>query len=260
MSSAKQNQSIARLIVGAMSIDGTLDSSEREKVAAALVNIGMEELVADVGSALEQDDGSFNLYAECKNLVESLGAAAPEVAPLVFRVVTEVVAYDRFVSSREASYLSGMAKRLDLPMPQAQTIFKQAMAGHRARLEIGANSVDPDLHPHLRELLSFPGSESLVGPAPEGSIEQLIATPGEEVLLSQDDLYRALTILGLERTNSLEDAEVVWKETINNLDLPKMAALGETFVSAAINRITRVNEAYKTILKFHRQTRAKKGS
>ena len=36
-----------------------------------------------------------------------------------------------------------------------------------------------------------------------------------------------------------------------------MADLGETFVSAALNRITRVNEAYKTILHFHDHTSMK---
>ena len=71
--------------------------------------------------------------------------------------------------------------------------------------------------------------------------------------ISVDDVERALTVLGLPSTAHLDDATDVWKETIDNLNLPKMANLGETFVSAAINRITRVNEAYKTILHFHQK-------
>jgi hypothetical protein len=69
--------------------------------------------------------------------------------------------------------------------------------------------------------------------------------------ISVDDVTRALTVLGLPSTANLDAATEVWKETIENLNLPKMANLGETFVSAAINRITRVNEAYKTVLRFH---------
>ena len=36
-----------------------------------------------------------------------------------------------------------------------------------------------------------------------------------------------------------------------------MANLGETYVTAAINRITRINDAYKTILHFHEQLEEK---
>ena len=69
--------------------------------------------------------------------------------------------------------------------------------------------------------------------------------------VSVDDVERSLAVLGLNSTATLEGAEDVWRETIDTLNLPKMANLGETFVSAAINRITRINDAYKTILHFH---------
>ena len=48
MSSAKQNFSIARLIVGAMCIDGSLDREERKRVSQILEELGMGELIADV--------------------------------------------------------------------------------------------------------------------------------------------------------------------------------------------------------------------
>ncbi len=235
-----------------MTIDGSLDKQEREKVAKTLDAIGMGELIAYIGAAIEEDDGTFNLHKECKSLIEVLGSEATEMAPLIFRVVTDVVAHDRFVSANEAAYLSGLAKRLNIPMPVAQQLFKQVMAERRARLEIAGRDVDAGIHPNLRELLSFSGSQDLVGQAGEGSIDDLIEKVSEEEQkISTDELLRALTILGLNGKSSLEEAENVWKETINSLDLPRMANLGETFVSAAINRITRINEAYKTILTFH---------
>ncbi len=250
MSSAKQNQHIARLIVGAMSIDGSLSKKEREKVAITLDKIGMEELIADVGAALEDDFGNFNMFQECKDLLTLLGAEAQEVTPLVFRIVCDVVASDRFVSAQEATYLSAMAKKLELTDQRATSIFKQVLADRNSRLEIAGNAIDEKIHPHLKKLLSFSGAETLVGKITEGSIDELITT-AQDQHISVDEVTRALTVLGLSSTAGLDVATEVWKETIDNLNLPKMANLGETFVSAAINRITRINEAYKTVLNFH---------
>ena len=84
MSSASENRSIARLIVGAMTIDGSLDKHEREKVARTLDLIGMGELIAYVGAAIDEDDGTFNLYKECKALIDSLGSDATEMANAYF--------------------------------------------------------------------------------------------------------------------------------------------------------------------------------
>lgn len=254
MSSAKQNRHIARLIVGAMSIEGSLSEAERNKVAATLEKIGMVELIADVGAAIEEDDGSFNMFHECKELFLSLGSDARELCPLIFRVVCDVIASDRFVTAQEASYLSAMARRLELEDKLAQGIFKQVLAARKSRLEISANDVDEIIHPHLKSLLSFEGSENLVGRASENSIEEMIQQTQARGLgshVSVDELSRALTVLGLPESSNLEDATEVWKATIDNLNLSKMADLGETFVSAAINRISRVNEAYKVILSFH---------
>jgi len=252
MSSAKQNRHIGRLIVGAMSIDGSMSKKEQEKVAATLERIGMGELIGDVGAAIEDDDGSFNMFQECKDLIASLGADAPEIAPLTFRAICDVIASDRFVSAQEATYLSAMAKRLEITDELAKNIFKEVLASRKSRLEVAASGVDEAIHPHLKKLLSFPGAEDLVGRSTEGSIDEMIYQAGKQNIdISVDDVGRALTVLGLPETAKLEHATEVWKETIDNLNLPKMANLGETFVSAAINRITRVNDAYKTILQFH---------
>ncbi len=257
MSSAKQNRSIARLIVGAMTIDGSLSKQEQEKVARALDQLGFGELIADVGIAIEEENGTFNMFVECKELMKSLGSDARETAPLIFRVVAEVIASDRFVSSREALYLSAMAKRLEIPTPAAQSLFKQVMAERRGRLELAASAVDEVVNPHLKQLLSFPGAEKLVGELDKNALEELISTAADAMAegerVSKDDLARAMTILGLQGNAKLEDAEAVWRDTIDNLNLPKMARLGETFVSAAIGRISKINEAYKTILQFHKR-------
>jgi len=250
MSSARQNQSIARLIVGAMSIDGELDKSERARVASVLDALGMGELIADVGVALDQDDGAFNLFEECDALLASLQTLAPEVTPLIFRIVADVVASDRFVSSQEATYLSALAKRLGLTSELASSIFKQVLADRHGRLEISGKNVNEAINPFLKELLSFAGADFLVGRNYEAIAELPEDASAEAV--SADELERAHAVLGLQHGAGLKEAESVWRETIDNLDLPKMAELGETFVSAAINRITRINEAYKVMLRLRK--------
>lgn len=212
----------------------------------------MAELIADVGAAIEDDFGDFNMFQECKDLLVVLGADAKDFTPLVFRIVCDVIASDRFVSAQEATYLSAMAKKLDLSDEKAMTVFKQVLADRNSRLEIAASSVDERIHPHLKKLLSFSGSEDLVGRSTSGSIDEMINNAIDQHI-SVDDVTRALTVLGLPSTSGLDDATNVWKETIDNLNLPKMANLGETFVSAAINRISRINEAYKTVLNFHQK-------
>ena len=261
MSSAKQNRSIARLIVGAMSIDGMLDKKESELVAKTLLEIGMGELVADVGSVIDESEhDAVNLFRECSALRDSLGSDADEMAPLIFHVISEVVAHDRFISEREAAYLSAMSRRLEIPLETAQQTFKQVLAENRGRLEKSGKAIDENIHPHLKELLSFQGSEDLVGEVSDDSLDELIHKAAVELsggeAVSTDDFSRAMTVLGLSTNASISDAEEVWLETIDNLNLPKMATLGETFVSAAIQRITRVNEAYKAVLHFHDKARS----
>lgn len=255
MSSAKQNQYIARLIVGAMSIDGSLSKSEQQKVAKTLEMLGMSELIAYVGVAIDEDQGDFNMYEECKNLVESLGSDATELAPLVFRMIADVIASDRFVSSQEALYLSAVARRLKLSTEQSQTMLKQVMAERRGRLEVAGKDIDEFINPQLKKLLSFTGAEELVGEVAEDSLEEMLYQAKDAMAkgseYSTDDVERALAVLGLYRGANLDEAEKIWKDTIDTLNLPKMANLGETFVTAAINRITRINDAYKTILHFH---------
>jgi len=254
MSSATQNKYIGRLIVGAMAIDGTLSKIEQQKVAATLEKLGMSELIADVGAAIDEDQGDFNMFAECKALMESLGSDAPEVAPVVFRMIADVIASDRFVSAQEASYLSALGRRLDIAPDAARRILRQVMADRRGRLEVAASKVDESIHPHLKALLSFPGAEDLVGELSENSLEEMLAQAQEAMAegcdVTLDDVERALTVLGLTRGATVEEAEEIWHETIDNLNLPKMANLGETFVTAALNRITHINDAYKTILHF----------
>lgn len=250
MSSAKQNHSIARLIVGAMSIDGILDKSEQQKVARALEDLGMAELIADVGAAIEEDSGDFNMFTECQELLDSLGVIAYEVSPLIFRIVADVVASDHFVSQRELSYLSALAKKLGLSSEEAKGAFKQVLADRKARIEISAKDVDAGINPYLKDLLNFSGADLLVGHSAD-IYEEDNRTGISSI--SHEDVNRALAILGLEVDADLKQVEAVWRETIDNLELPKMADLGETFVSAALHRITRINEAYKVILQHSKE-------
>ena len=255
MSSIKQNRHIARLIVGAMSIDGFLSPEEQQKVAATLEELHMPELIADVGAALDNDCGTFNMFEESKELMDSLGSDAEELAPVIFRLIASVVASDRFVSTQEASYLSALARRFKLSTEKSKKLFKSVMAERRGRLEASGENINEEIHPHLKDLLSFRGADELVGELDEDSLEEKLhqaqAAMTEDCEYSSDDVLRALTVLGLDRTSTLESAKEVWRQTIDELELPKMAQLGETFVTAAINRITRINDAYKSVLHFH---------
>lgn len=261
MSSARQNRHIARLIVGAMSIDGSLSRGEQKKVAKNLEEVGMPELIADVGAAIEEDGGNFDMYQECRELLETLGKDAAELAPIMFRMICDVIAHDRFVSAQEATYLASIGRRFKLSAEDSRSIFKQVMAANRSRLEISGDDIDEMINPHLKELLSFEGADELVGELPENSMDEMLhqakETLASETSITVEEVERSLAVLGLDRTSTLDSAEEVWTETIENLNLPKMAGLGETYVTAAINRIARINDAYKTILHFHEHLEAK---
>lgn len=257
MSSAKQNASIARLIVGAMSIDGELSKDEQAKVAESLEQIGLAELIADVGAALDLDHGDINPFTECASLLESLGELRDEVSPLVFRLVCDVVATDRFVSLREAAYLSGIARGLSIPRDLAKEVFKQVMVERRGRLEAAGNKVDGIINPHLKELLSFDGAEKLVGELSSEELSEMIQETRVAIdadqQLTRDDVHQALAVLGLPSNAKMREVEEVWKDTIRNLELPKLAELGETFVTAGLQRVSRIHEAYKTVLNYKKQ-------
>lgn len=261
MSSATQNRLIAKLIVGAMAVDNSLDKGSSNKVAQTLLTVGLGELIADIGSVID-DYGSedINVFQVCKDLQASLGGDAHVLAPLLFRAVVEVVSFDRFVSLNEATYLAAVARRLGIELQQAQGILRQVLSQKRGRIETSGTNIDATISPQLKQFLSFPGADQIAGEVAPDSLAEMVHSAhqlaAEEERIPHDLFERSMVILGLEGNAKISDAEAVWKETIRNLDLPKMAALGETFVSAAIQRITRVNEAYKTVLHYHTQAKS----
>mgnify|MGYP000898351126 CR=1 FL=1 len=258
MNSLEENRKIATLIVGAMAIDGSLNSEEREKVARALRELNMEELISDIGVVI--DEGTYestNLFKICRELRDDYGQDADELSALVFRIICEVVAHDRYVSEQESAYLSAMSKRLELSVTDARNIFKGVLFQRRSRIESSGRDIDAALNPHLKELLSFEGADSIRGEAPKEALAEVIHTnSGENGPISFDDVTRAMNILGLDGRSKLTDAEHIWRETINNLNLPKMANMGETFVTAALARISKINEAYKLVLSYYRAAEA----
>ena len=248
---------IAKLIVGAMSIDGTLSKEEQAAVAKTLDKMGYQELMAYVKVVIEEDQGDLDLYQECRELIESLEDKTQEVSTIIFRGIAEVIATDRFVSLNEASYLSAIAKGLKLNPQTASNILRQVMAEKHGRLEAAGKDIDEVLHPHLKKLLSFEGADEIVGQLPEDSLENMLTSAKQALQegseLSFDDLKRAFAVLGLQRTASMDDVQKIWKDTINSLNLPKMAELGETFVTAALHQANDIHNAYKTILAFQSQ-------
>jgi len=137
-----------------------------------------------------------------------------------------------------------------MSMADAQAIFKTEMARQRSRLEVSGSAIDEMLNKNLKDLLSFSGADDMVGELDENSLEEMLHQADQGAEVCKDEVARAMTILGLKSNATLEDAEQVWRETIDKLNLPKMAELGETFVSAAIDRITAINSAYKIILAY----------
>lgn len=252
MSIQDRNRSIARLIVGAMSIEGTLGDDERERVAETLRGLGMDALIPEVGLAIEEADGSYNLFEECGVLEENLGHDAKDLVPRVFRIVADVLATDRFVSEQEATYLSAMARKLDLPAEEARRILTEVIHSRRSHIEVAGSSIEESLHPHLKELLSFEGAEEIVGRIEPGSIEALLDDNRGKNLspASANDLHAALGTLGLTDNATLEDATLAWREVLERTNLSKLADAGDSFVASAIDRAGKVNAAYQTVKRF----------
>jgi hypothetical protein len=261
MRSSRENRIIGKIIVGAMCIDGTLNKKEREHVAHILDKKGASELVAYVGTALDDDAGDLDLFRECRELLELLGNKAPSQAPEIFRLVASVVASDRFVSSEEAQYLSALARRLKLSTERSKSILKEIIEEKRGRLEISGEQVDALIHPHLKELLSFCGADEKVGELAENAIEEQLhhAEFDDTVNISPEDVEKALVTLGLSTTGgTLEEAEEVWKEKMESVKLGQLAYQGPAFVESALAQAQKVHTAYRTLLDFDTMIKSKR--
>ena len=252
MGKVQENKHIAKLIVGAMSIDGELSKDDQLKVVAALQSLGMNDLVADFGEALETDYGDFDLYQESKELLAVLGDHTESSTPIIFRLICNVVVSDRFVSVQEASYLSALGKRFKLTIEASREIFKSVMVQNRARLEVAPKNIDAMLHPHLKELLSFEGADQIVGPHSEDSLEEMLESARENVEnkieYTTEDVHQALTSLGVSHTASLEEAKEAWLNGLKNTDLMAMARFGESFVGASLIRLSEMTKAYQILV------------
>ncbi len=261
MRSSQENRIIGRIIVGAMCIDGTLNKKEREHVAQILTKRGASELVAYVGTALDEDLGDLDLFKECRDLLEHLGGKAQSAAPEIFKLVSSVVASDRYVSAQEAQYLSALARRLKISTEKSKSILKEIIEEKRGRLEISGGQVDALIHPHLKELLSFCGADEKVGALAENAIEEQLhhAEFDGSIHITPEDVEKALVVLGLSTTGgTLEEAEEVWKEKMEGVKLGQLAHQGASYVGAALEQALKVHSAYKTLLDFDAMIKAKK--
>src|SRR5690606_20364273 len=79
-----------------------------------------------------------------------------------------------------------------------------------------------------------------------------------EQSLSMDDVEKALAVLGLSSGGTLEEAEEVWKETMESINLGKLAWQGEAFLGAALERAQKIHKAYSTLLTFDKMLEHKK--
>ncbi len=246
-----ENKHIANLIVGAMGIDGELCIADRNKAISALEAMHMHELVADLGQAIENDCGDFDLYKESRELVEVLGKDSTSKLASIYKVICKVLSSDRFLSVQEATYLSALRKRFKLEVPEAQNILKEVLGAKRGRIEISAEQIE--MHQGLKELLSFDGAEEIVGAHCENSIEEQLLSAKDTYNTTLDysieDVHSALNKLALPKTASLDEAKQEWMKVVDNTDLKAMAKLGESFVLASASKVKEATEAYQFVAK-----------
>ena len=264
MFSNEESKIIARLIVAGVSIDGSLNSKERESLAECIlnqtyINSSLNTLVADVGYALDNDFGDFDIFQDSKNLLDKLGSRAVEISPKIFKLVSACVSGDRFISAQEASFLSALSRRLKISTPIAGKILKELIESKRGKIEVGGEQIDALIHPHLKELLSFSGSNELVGEIKEDSLEERIFQASQELSeikkYSHEEIQNSLSALGLNSTSSIEDAKEIWQKSLASINLLKLSEQGETFVTAALNQAKIINDAYTLLVSVEKSIR-----
>lgn len=247
----EENKSIARIIVAGASIDGTLNSADREMLSNALLKLNLEDLLAEVGFALEHDSGDFDIFEDTKKLIETLGDRSRQLSPLIFEIMAQCISGDRYISTQEATFLSTIARRLKLSTSVAGSILKKVLESKKSKLEISGQQIDALVHPHLKELLSFCGSEELVGEINADSIEERLYQAqkelGEVKEYKHEDIQKALITLGLNGSSSIDDAKDAWMSCLAKIKPAQLTNQGPTFVAAAINKAKAINDAYLLI-------------
>lgn len=261
MFTLEERKAIARIIVAGASIDGTLNSHDRESLSKILNALQLTDVLAEVGFALDHDFGDFDIFHETKILNETLGERAKKLTPIIFEIITQCVSGDRFVSAQEATFLSTLARRLKLSTHIAGKILKGVLESKRSKLEINGDQIDALLHPHLKELLSFSGSEDLVGEIHEDSIEERLYQAQQELQTTDtyaiEDIQSALITLGLNSSSSIEDAKDAWASQLEEIKLHALLHQGPAFVSAALQRAGKINEAYLLLTRADSSIREK---
>lgn len=253
MRTLQANKAIATILVGAMGIDGSLSKEERERVAKVLTAMGEVELLPEVGLALDNDFGDFDLFRECKNLLQTPISQSQEEVQKVFKLVASVISTDRFVSQDEASFLSALSRCLKIAPDRAKKILQEVLAARKGRIEISGDNVDALLHPHLKELLSFSGAEDIVGEAPKNSFEEGFYSASSDLSsgqYSEENIRKALGLLGLNSFSTPEEAEEAWLEIINSTDIKVLAKQGIDYLISTLSALTKASEAYKLIKQY----------
>jgi hypothetical protein len=262
MFSNQEAKIIARLIVGAASIDGTLNTKERELLSSSLIEQGFSTIVAEIGTALDDDFSTFDIFLESRTLLENLGSKSSELTPKIFKIIATSISGDRFISEQEASFLSALSRRLKLSTAQAGKIIKEILEKNKGKLEISGDQVDALIHPHLKELLSFTGSSNLVGEINSDSLEERIYQAKKELeensSFSKEEIDKALLSLGLNSSSTIEDAKEIWQDTLSSINLSKLIHQGVIFVSSAIEKAKIINDAYELLVKVDKSLHTSK--
>jgi len=248
----EESKIIARLIVGAATIDGTLNAQERNQLSTTLIEQGFTTVVAEVGAALDDDFGDFDIFKDSRKLLEALGSKASAATPKIFKIIVTTIAGDRFISEQEASFLSALSRRLKLSTHVAGKILKEILDKNKGKLEISGEQVDALIHPHLKELLSFTGSDELVGEIKEDSLEERLFQARKDLanheIASKEDIDKALITLGLNPSSSIDDAKEAWENSLSAINFSKLIYQGINFVSSALEQAKTINNAYAVLV------------
>ena len=113
---------------------------------------------------------------------------------------------------------------------------------------MSGDQIDALIHPHLKELLSFAGSNELVGEIKEDSLEERLYQArkelGKTTSYTKEEIDSALITLGLNSSSTIEDAKEIWLTNLIAISPAKLVHQGPSFVTAGLEKAKLINDAY----------------
>lgn len=210
-------RSIARLAAAVVAADGRVTPDEIAALGR-LDHLGLGLLSGAIGEELGRAaKAPIDLRATC----DALASSAPQAAPVVLAVLSDLAAADRTVSPGELEVLARVGALLGLSPAQAEEILAAAVEGRHARVARTDGNA-----PERR--------------VPAGSTFREAAAGG--------DLGRAFRVLGLEPGADAGSIEAAYLDLVARYDPAGAARLGPEFVALAVHKLARITNAYETLV------------